>query len=220
MFSLEMFTGPFMSIWSQVQNFVPKLLGAFVVFIIGMIIAKALYKIIVKAFGSKMDDMVRPLAGIVERAGYKLRLGHIIGWLIKWLIIIVTLMVSLDILDLDRVQVFLEGIVAFIPQVIIAAFVLFAGYVLGDFVKKLIKASTKMLNFKSAAMLGTLARTVVIVFACIIALNQVGIGTAIINTLVTGFVAMVAIAGGLAFGLGGRDAAKEAIEDAKKAMHK
>ena len=220
MFSSEMFVQPFADMWSQVALFVPKFIFALVVFIIGMIIAKTLYKLIVKAFGSKLDAMVRPVAGAIERAGYKLRVGHIIGWLVKWFFIIVTLMISLDILDLDRIQSFLALIVSFIPDVIIAAFVLFAGYVLGDFVKKLVKGSTKMLNFKSAAMLGNLARTVIIVFACIVALSQVGIGTTIINTLLTGFVAMIAIAGGLAFGLGGKDAAKDAIEQAKKAMHK
>jgi hypothetical protein len=220
MFSSEMFVEPFTAMWSQVAVFLPKFIFALLVFALGMIFANTLYKLIVKTFGSKMDDMMRPLAGVVERAGYKLRIGHIIGWLVKWFFIIVTLIIALDILDLDRVQIFLEGIVAFIPQVIIAAFVLFAGYVLGDFVKNLVKGSTKMLNFKSAALLGNLARTVVIIFACIIALNQVGIGTVIINTLLTGLVAMIAIAGGLAFGLGGKEAAKEAIEYAKHSMHK
>ena len=220
MFSPEIFIQPFVDMGSQIGLYLPKFVFALIVFIVGMIIAKSFYKIIVKAFGSKLDSMMRPLAGIVERAGYKLRVGHIIGWLVKWFFIVITLIISLDILDLDRVQIFLEGIVAFIPQVIIAAFVLFAGYVLGDFVKKLVKGSTKMLNFKSAAMLGNLSRTVVILFACIIALNQVGIGAVIINTLLTGFVAMIAIAGGLALGLGGKDAAKDAIEHAKMSMHK
>lgn len=220
MFTSQMFLKPLFDMWAQVALFVPKFIFALVIFVVGMIIAKTLYKLIVKAFGSKLDDMVRPLAGVIERAGYKLRIGHIIGWLVKWFFVIVTLIIALDILDLNQLQIFLEGIVAFIPQVIIAAFVLFAGYVLGDFVKKLVKASTKMLNFKSAAMLGNLARTVIIIFACIVALSQVGIGTTIINTLLTGFVAMIAIAGGLAFGLGGKDHAKDLIEHAKKTMHK
>ncbi|MCI5050883.1 MAG: hypothetical protein MRY57_01085 [Candidatus Pacebacteria bacterium] len=220
MFTSEMFVEPFADMWAQVALFVPKFVFALIVFIVGMLIAKSLYKLIVKAFGTKLDKMMRPLAGAVERAGYKLRVGHIIGWLVKWFFIIVTLIISLDILDLDTLQVFLRGIVAFIPQVIIATFVLFAGYILGDFVKKLVKGSTKMLNFKSAAMLGNIARTVVIVFAVVIALNQVGVGAVLINTLLTGFVAMVAIAGGLAFGLGGKEAAKEAIEHVKSAMHK
>jgi small-conductance mechanosensitive channel len=220
MFSSEMFIQPFVDIWAQVATFVPKFIAAILVLLIGMIIAKTLYKLIVKALGSKVDAMVLPLAGAIERAGYKLRVGHIIGWLVKWFFIIVTLIIALDILGLDQVQSFLTYIALYIPRVIIAAFVVFAGYVLGDFAKKLVKGSTKMVNFKSAAMLGNLTRTVVIIFACIIALEQVGIGASIIQTLFTGFVAMIAIAGGLAFGLGGKEAAKDAIHDAKQAMHK
>ena len=220
MFSSEMFIQPFVDIWAQVAIFVPKFIVAIIVLSIGMIIANTLYRLIVKALGSKLDAMVRPLAGVVERAGYKLRVGHILGWLVKWFFIIVTLIIALDILDLDQVQSFLTYIALYIPRVIIAAFVVFAGYVLGDFAKKLVKGSTKMVNFKSAAMLGSLTRTVVIIFECIIALEQVGIGTGIIQTLFTGLVAMIAIAGGLAFGLGGKEAAKDAIQDAKKAMHK
>jgi len=215
-----MFIQPFVDIWAQVATFVPKFIAAILVLLIGMIIAKTLYKLIVKALGSKVDAMVLPLAGAIERAGYKLRVGHIIGWLVKWFFIIVTLIIALDILGLDQVQSFLTYIALYIPRVIIAAFVVFAGYVLGDFAKKLVKGSTKMVNFKSAAMLGNLTRTVVIIFACIIALEQVGIGASIIQTLFTGFVAMIAIAGGLAFGLGGKEAAKDAIHDAKQAMHK
>lgn len=220
MFSSEIFIKPFMAIWAQVAVFVPKFIVAIIVFIIGMIIANTLYKLIVKAFGSKLDDMMRPLAGVIERAGYKLRVGHIVGWLVKWFFVVVTLIIALDILDLNQVQGFLTYIALYIPRVIIAAFVVFAGYILGDFAKKLVKGSTKMVNFKSAAMLGNMTRTVIIVFACIIALEQVGIGTAIIQTLFTGLVAMIAIAGGLAFGLGGKDAAKEAIEDVKSSMNK
>ena len=77
-----------------------------------------------------------------------------------------------------------------------------------------------MLNFGSAAMLGNIARTAILVFTFLVVLNLLGIGREIINILLIGFVAMIALAGGLSFGLGGRDAAAKAIEDTKKAMHK
>ena len=77
-----------------------------------------------------------------------------------------------------------------------------------------------MLNVKSAAFLSNLARVAIMVFTVLIALNVMQVNSATINTLFTGFVAMFALAGGLAFGLGGQKAAAEAIEDIKSAMHK
>ena len=77
-----------------------------------------------------------------------------------------------------------------------------------------------MLNFKSAAMLGNIARIVIIVFAVLVALRTVGVASDLIYILFVGIVGMIALAGGLAFGLGGRDAAKEAIENAKRNLHR
>jgi len=129
-------------------------------------------------------------------------------------------MLTLDIMGLNSTRELLTGIIAYIPQVIIAVLVLFAGFLLADFVKKIIKGSTKMLNFKSAAMLGNIARVAILVFTVLIVLNLLGIGREIVNIILIGFVSMMALAGGLAFGLGGTTAAAKAIEDAKHALHK
>ena len=104
--------------------------------------------------------------------------------------------------------------------VIIAIFVLIAGIVLANFVKRLIKSSTAVLNIKPAGFLANLARIALIVFTVLISLNIIGFNSDIINIIFMGAVAMIALAGGLAFGLGGQKAAAEAIEDIKRTMHK
>jgi hypothetical protein len=218
--NLSTFTQPFIDLWGSFINGLSVLLPALLVFIVGIVISRIVYKTIVKIFAAtKIDQMVKPFAGVVELAGYKLRIGHVIGWLLKWFIMIASLVISLDILKLDVVSDRLTLIVAYIPQVIIAIVILFAGFLLGDFVKKLIKSSTKMLNYKSAALLGNIARIAVVVFTLLLSLDLLGLGE-FFQIIFVGLVSMLALAGGLAFGLGGRDAAAKAIEDAKHALHK
>lgn len=220
MFQTEILLAPLYQLWAQVAVWFPKLLIALIVLAIGFFVAKIAYKAIVKLFGTKLDSAIRPFVGAVEKAGYHVRVGHILGWLVKWFVIIFTALVVLDILELATARELLMVVVGYIPNVIGAVVVLLGGFVLADFVKKVTRASTKMLNVKSASMLAALARTAIIIFTFMLALSMLGIGQVIINALVIGFVAMISLAGGLAFGLGGKEAAAKAIEDAKRSLHK
>ena len=221
MFTKEMFLNPFAELWSGVVTILPKLIIAIIVFIIGWLVAKIVYKAIIKLGKTlKIDEVVKPMAGAIERAGYSLKIGKSIAFLVKWFIVIGSLVISLDLLGLQTTKGLLTGIIAYIPQVIIAIFVLIAGISLANFTKKIIKGSTSMLNIKSAAFMANIARVALIIFTILISLNVVGFNSEIINILFMGAVAMIALAGGLAFGLGGQKAAAEAIEDVKKSMYK
>ncbi len=218
---LETLTQPFINLWGSFVIGLGMILPALIAIALGLFFGKGFYKIIVKILKkAKIDELAKPFAGAVERAGYQLHISHLIAWLVKWFIIIASLIIALDFLKLQSAQELLTGIVAYIPQVIIAIFILFAGFLLGDFVKKIIKTSTKMLNFKSAAMLGNIARTAVVVLSILLAMDLLGIGQNIIMTLFVGVVAMLSLAGGLAFGLGGQNAAQRAVEDIKNSLHK
>ena len=219
--NLDIFIQPFIDLWGSFIEGLAVLIPALILFVFGLFLSNIIYKTLVKLFAAtKIDNFVRPFTGALERAGYSLRIGHIIGWLAKWFIIIVSLMITLDLLNLDSAREFLLGVIYYIPQVIVAILVLFTGFLLADFVKKIIKGSTKMLNFKSAALFGNIARIAILVFSILVALNLLGIGSAIINIILIGFVSMFSLAGGLAFGLGGKEAARDAIEDFKKSLHK
>jgi hypothetical protein len=188
----------------------PKILLAIVVFIIGWIVATTLGKLVMAAIDALKLDKIFQNAGAREmfaRAGWKIHLGKFFGEMVKWFIIIVFLVASLNILNLDQVTLFLQQVLAYIPQVIIAALILIAGTILADFVRKLVAGSAAMANVRSARMLGTVAYYAIWILAIVTALDKLGIFGYFGQIIFTGLVLMVAIAFGLAFGLGGKDAA-------------
>ena len=125
----------------------------------------------------------------------------------KWFLILVFLMAATDILHLVQVTSFLNSIVLYLPNVIVAAVILAIAFLIGNFAYAVIKGSTKIAGIVSATLLATIAKWAIVIFGLLAALIQLGVASSLINTIFIGFVAMLALAGGLAFGLGGKDEA-------------
>ena len=212
----DAFNGSLIGLWSGFISFVPSLLGAIILFIIGWIVGSVVGKAISQVFAAIKIDKLFESAGaneIMNRAGLKLNVGGFIGGLVKWFIITVFLMASLEIMGLTQVNDFLrEAVLFYLPKVIIAALVLIIATVISDTMKKLVQSSAQAANVRSANMLGSITRYSIWIFAFIIALSELGIASAFMQILFTGLVAALAIACGLAFGLGGKEAASRAIE--------
>lgn len=119
MITKEVFLNPFMDLWDGIASTLPRLVIALIIFFVGWFIAKIVYRAIVKLSKTlKLDTLTKPVAGTFERAGYKFNLGKIIAFLVKWFVIIGTLIISLEILGLSGVANLLKGIVVTqIPQV-------------------------------------------------------------------------------------------------------
>jgi len=166
----------------------------------------------VKSF--KLDNVLKSAGAddVLSRAGFHLDSGAFMGALVRWFVIIVFLVASLDVLGLTQVNAFLrEVVLGYLPQVIAAALILLVAAVLADAMQKVVVGGAKAAEMKSASLLGGVTRWSIWVFAFVIALSQLGIAPAFMQILFTGVVVMLALAGGLAFGLGGKDAAAEFI---------
>src|SRR3972149_390480 len=107
---------------------------------------------------------------------------------------------------------------AYLPQVIIAALILILATVVADFIRKVVSGAARAAEVRGSNMVGTISYYAIWIFALIIALSTLGIAPQFMQILFTGIVAMLAIAGGLAFGLGGRDAAQKSIENISQNM--
>lgn len=212
----DAFTFSLQSIWISFIDFVPRFLFAIIVFVIGWIIGSVIGRAIEQVISALKVDKALESAGadnVMTRAGVRLNVGAFIGGIVKWFIIVVFLVASLDILQLTAVTDFLKtDVLGYLPNVIVAALILIIATVVADFMGKVVMASAKAGNVRSANFLGTLTRYAIWIFAFIIALGQLGIAAAYMQILFTGLVAMLAIAGGLAFGLGGKEAASRAVD--------
>ncbi len=209
-------TGAFNGIWGGVASFVPSLLAAIVIFIIGWIVASLVGRLIAQLIkGIKLDNALEQagFGNVVRRAGFELSSGAFIGGLVKWFVIVAFLVASFEVLGLNQVNVFLQSVVLlYLPQVIVAVFILLVAIVIAEALRKVVVGSAKAAGVKSANFLGTVTKWAIWIFAVLAALVQLGIAVGFIQTLFTGVVVALSLAFGLAFGLGGQDAASRYVE--------
>ena len=210
----DVFNTSLQSLWFGFVQFTPRLVLAIIFFVIGWFLGSLIAKAIEQVFSSlKIDSLLRSVSvdNLLRRAGMNLNSGHFIGQVVRWFVIIVFLLPSLNLVGLDDVSSFLsEGVLGFLPQVIIAAFVLIIAAIVSEGLSKTVLATAKSMNLKSAHMLSVVAKYAVWVFAFIIALGKLGLGD-YMSILFSGIIAMLALAGALAFGLGAKDAAGRLI---------
>jgi len=212
---VDILEGAFVNLWAQAVTFLPKLLFAIIVFLLGLLVANLLETAVKKVIQVlKIDELVERLEvkEIFRRAGVRLNVAAFLGWIVKWFIIIVALIAAADALEWNQVTVFLTSVVSYIPNVLIAVIILLVGIILANFTQGVVKGALDAGRMQSSQFLAGLSRWAIIVFSFMAALVQLGIAGVLIQTLFTGFVAMLAIGGGLAFGLGGRDHAARALD--------
>jgi hypothetical protein len=210
----------FQNLWGGVIGFLPQLVFAILIIVIGWLIGALVGRVVAQIIRSlRVDEGLRK-AGVEEalaRGGINLNSGAFIGGLIKWFIILVFLVASLDVLNLDQVNDFLRGVVLFyLPQVIVAALILLVAAVIGDVMQKIVTSSAKTAGIHSARFLGSFTKWAIWIFAVLAALFQLNIASTFIQTIFTGVVVAISLALGLAFGLGGQEAAARFIEKTRQ----
>lgn len=209
MISLARALGDFMS-------FIPKLIGALLLLLVGWIIAKALEALVTRGLRMVRFNQIADRAEIDQfllKAGVRMDPASVVGRLVYWFIILSFLLSAFGALGLSQVEGVLSNIVGFIPNVIVAMVVLLLGALAANFVANIVRGSVGMARVGDPNLLATIARGAILVFAVIMAMDQLEIAPTIINTLWTAFVGMFAVAGALAFGLGGRDLAGRLLDE-------
>ncbi len=218
----DVLTASFQNLWLGLVAFVPNVIVALIIFVLGWLVGAALARIIDQLVKSvKLDAMLKNtgLNDAVERAGFTMNSGAFLGMLVQWFFIIVFLMASLEVLGLTQVNVFLQNVVlAYLPQVIVAALILIVGAVVAKVAKNIVGGAAKAAGVSGAGMAGSIASWAVWIFTILAVLSQLQVASAFVQTLFTGIVVAISLALGLAFGLGGQEAAARAIEKVRSDM--
>lgn len=217
----EAVSNSLINLWSVFINFLPSLIGAIVVFIVGWVISLALGKLVARILKAVRVDRGFEKLGLkkgFKKAGVEFDIAKIGGGIVKWFFIIVFLMAATDILGLVKVTDFLVRVLLYIPNVLVAVIILVVAVLVANVLRGFVFGVAKSSGFKSAKFLGALTKWAVLIFAFLAVLVQLGIAKSLIQTLFTAFVAMVAIAGGLAFGLGGKDIARDALDKLRESV--
>jgi len=212
---LAVVIGSLQNLWVGSIEVLGSIIGAGIVFIIGLIVASGISTLIERLVGLvKLDKALSQLElkEYFDRAGMKINSGMFFGKIAYWFLVIVFLLAATDILGFYTLSNFLRDILLYIPNVLVAVLIMLAAVMMANFLKKTVKAGVKSAKLHSSDFLGSLTWWAVVVFGFFAALQQLGIAVTIINSLVTGFIAMLALAGGIAFGLGGKDSAASLLD--------
>ena len=209
-------------LYSKTLSYLPNLVATIIVLIIGWLLATFLSKIVVKVLDLiKIDHLANQLGleNLSEKAGRKLSLAALGGWLVKWFFFLGSLIAAADILGLQEVSAFLyQDVVTYAGHVVVAMAVLLLGILAANFFSGIVSTAVKASGLHKGESLATITQWSIIVFTVIAALSQLQIATAFLQDLFRAIVAMLAIAGGLAFGLGGQAQAKKALDSIEEGL--
>ena len=207
---------------AKFDNFVnvsPYILGGIAIFLFGWILAILADKAIL-GLGHKIKlEFLADKIGLkhfLEKQKLKVTPSKVIAKGVKGYLIFVFFIEATKVAQLKQIAVFLDKINSYIPEVIIALFIMLVAIRMGRTLQSLITTSLSFAKANTANVLGMAAKYTMITFGVLAALSQLEIAQILINVMFIGFISFLTISGGLAFGLGGKEVVQELLEDIKK----
>jgi hypothetical protein len=200
---------------TQLSIFLPRLIGALLVLILGAAISRWLKSLTVKVLESlRLSRGLKdtPIEAFLQHAEIG-RIEEVIGTIVYWIAMLIVLYATVSLLGLEAVSSVLNQILSYIPNVISAILILFFGVLLAGLVESLVKGAISSVSGKSARLLGKISSYMIVVISVMAAIAQLNIAQQFITMLFTGLVATLAIAFGLAFGLGSKSVVEKMMEE-------
>jgi len=208
-------------LWRDFLIFIPSLIGATIIFIIGWFIAVWTGRIIAGIFKKLKINKIFEKGmwkQALDKADLKVNIAEFIGIIIKWILVIVFLMIAVEILGWHTFAIFLNDILTYLPNVIVAVLIFVVTAIIVDIVEKIVKTGVEGIKAGYGQMISIVIKWSLWIFAILAILHQLGIAPVFMETILFGAVTMIAIAFGLAFGLGGKDVAAEILQDLKNKL--
>ncbi len=208
-------------LWEGFLNFIPSLIGALVVFAFGWLIATWVGGIVTGILRRLKFDKIFEKGGWKEaltKAELKVDVAGFIGVIAKWVLVIVFLQIAVRILGLYAFVNFLEDVLAYLPNVIIASLIFIVTVIIVDIVEKVVRTGVERIKVGYGQIASAIVKWSIWIFAILAILHQLRIAPMFMETLFVGIVAMLVISFGLAFGLGGREVAAEILQALRRKL--
>jgi hypothetical protein len=193
---------------------IPKIIGFLAILVIGWMIAGALSGIVVRMLRAvRFNDLAERsgFSGFVRNMGVHSDASGVLATTVNWFLRLIVLVVAFDALGLPAVSQVLQQFLLWIPNLVVALVILVIAGLAANALHSIVRGATAQAGIGNADLLASIARIAVWVFAVVVAVNQIGIATTLVNTLFMGVVGALALSFGLAFGLGGRDTASQIV---------
>lgn len=209
----EVFTTSFI----RIGDFLPQFIGGLLILLVGLIVATILKHALEVIFKVIKLDAIAESANLAK--GKSIRVWtEFLGELVRWAVIIAFLVPTVEAWGITRITDILNELLLYIPNVFVAVVVGFVGFIIANLASTAVSHGVKGLGASSAGVLATVARYALLFFTALIVLHQLGVAADLIQILFTGIIAMLSLAGGLAFGLGGQDTARDVLHDLRKRL--
>jgi small-conductance mechanosensitive channel len=192
-------------------SYIPQLIGAIIILIVGYIIAKVLQAIITRVLRGVGFENWMERGGVkqfFDRAGTRQTPSGVLGKVVFWFVFIIAITMAADALGIQQISGFLNQLIAFIPSIFVAILILFLAALLANFLSGIVRGAT------GSGILASVVQYGIIVYAVFTALTQLGIAVELTAPTFLILLGAVALALAIAFGLGGREVAQEILEKA------
>lgn len=200
-----------------VVNFVPKFIAGAIILLIGIIVSSLLKQVVIQVFRALNVEGLLKKYGVPE-AKSEFNWTNILAEIVRWFVFILFLIPTADVWGLPQIVTVLNTFLLYLPNVFVAAIIALVGFVFARLTHDVVLASTQGLSADTSKSIASVARWAILIFVFLAILNQLGVAADLVRILFTGFVAMVAIAGGIAFGLGGQNNAKDVLDNFRKKL--
>jgi len=210
-------------VWSSFLGILPNIIGAIVLFIVGLLLASWAKRLVMGLLKLVKIESISKNAGVdkyLSKAEIKLSFIELIGSLVQWLIILTFFLAVVDILGLSVVSQVLVTVLGYLPNVIAAALIFAAGYIVANLVEGLVRGALASVDHDVAKPVSKVARWVLLLIASFAAIDQLQVAQGLISTFFQGLTYTLVLVVGLSVGLGSKELVARVLDDWYKKIKK
>jgi len=208
--------GSWGQVWLSFLGIIPTILGAIVVFAVGLILAFWVKRLVIEFLKLVRLEKLTKSAGIdnyLKKADIDKSFVELLGTIIEWIVILIFFLAVVDILGLNAVSRVLSVVLGYIPNIVAAALIFAAGYIVAGVVEGLVRGALASVDHDVAKPISKLARWVLLIIALFAAVDQLQIAQGLIATFFQGLTYTIVLVVGLSVGLGAKDVVGKVLND-------